>query len=114
MAKFRPGEPVWCLSDGAYEGPEGRFKGTIIRLKRRGFNNRTGEEVEEYVVEIPALRDSHGCQWTVTSDYLRPRVEDVADPPGLSDADPGRGTTWDRCEWQPGSSYGKGKVYVPD
>ena len=108
--KFRPGQPVWCLSAGEYEGPEGKFKGIIVRYKRSGMDANTGDEIEEYVVAIPAL----GGTWLVTTDFLRPRVEDVRDPPGMTDETPNAVTTWDRCVWQPGDHLrGQGRIYVP-
>jgi hypothetical protein len=111
--KFRPGEPVWCLSDGTFcdAAPAGKYAGTVVRLKAAEFNIIWGRVVEIYVVEIPQLTGT----WTIADEYLRPRDADPVDPPGMADYAPNRRITWDRCPWQPGEVLRrKGKIYVPE
>lgn len=112
LAKFKPDEPVWVLSDGVIFEP-GKYAGSIVRQKNSGhYMNDEGQliEVEVYAVKIPELPTG---LWVVSENCLRPRVQDVRDPPGMSDHDPNGVTSWDRCEWKPGKNYGQGKIYVP-
>lgn len=111
MHKYRPGQLVWCLNDGAHNSDEpGKYRGTIVKYKRSGLDANTGEEIEEYVVAIPAL----GGTWLITTDYLEPRTEEIKDPPWDTDYAPNSKVPWAMCVWQPGDPFkGRGKIYVP-
>jgi hypothetical protein len=102
--KFRAGESIWVLSDGG-AAPVGVFAATVVGFKETQFID--GQWLEFYYVHVPRFR---GTCWVAAHPHMRSRQADPKDPPGLTDEDPGKPTTWDRCEWQPGKQLDKKNI----